>query len=90
MAMGFERRVASVPIVFVGYGISAKDPAKKLDYDDYAGLNVDGKAVLILRREPQQDREDSPFDGKQTSDYATFAQALQRVRAWRGGRASGQ
>ena len=31
--------------MFAGYGIRAKD----LDYDDYAGLDVKGKAVLALR-----------------------------------------
>ena len=35
-----------------------------LDYDDYAGVDVKGKAVLILRREPQQHDDASPFDGK--------------------------
>ena len=36
------------PVVFVGYGIS--DTAKK--YDDYAGVDVKGKAVLVLRNAP--------------------------------------
>ncbi|MDP2884855.1 MAG: M28 family peptidase [Ignavibacteria bacterium] len=36
------------PVVFVGYGIS--DTAKK--YDDYAGVDVQGKAVLVLRNAP--------------------------------------
>ena len=45
---------------------------KKLDYDDYAGLDVKGKAVLILRREPQQAKDDSPFDGTRTTNFATF------------------
>ena len=43
-----------------------------LDYDDYAGIDVKGKAVLILRREPQQHDEVSPFDGKEDSSFATF------------------
>ena len=29
--------IDGVPLVFAGYGITAKDDAKKLDYDDYAG-----------------------------------------------------
>ena len=56
-----------MPVVFAGYGITAKDEAQKLDYDDYAGLDVKGKAVLIIRREPQQDKDDSPFAGKRKS-----------------------
>ncbi|MEO1106137.1 MAG: sodium/proton-translocating pyrophosphatase, partial [Pseudomonadota bacterium] len=35
----------SLPIVFVGYGISAPEA----EYDDYAGVDVSGKAVLMLR-----------------------------------------
>jgi len=39
------------PLVFAGYGITAK----KEGYDDYAGIDVKGKAVIVLRHEPQQD-----------------------------------
>jgi aminopeptidase YwaD len=39
-----------VPVVFAGYGIT--DPQR--GYDDYAGLDVRGKAVLILRHEPRE------------------------------------
>ena len=37
-------------VIFAGFGITAPE----LDYDDYAGLDVEGKVVIILRREPQQ------------------------------------
>jgi acetylornithine deacetylase/succinyl-diaminopimelate desuccinylase-like protein len=72
MAIGSGGTLERVPVVFAGYGITAKDDAQKLDYDDYAGLDVKGKAVLILRREPQQDKDDSPFAGKKNSEFATF------------------
>ena len=72
LAIGSGGTLDRVPVVFAGYGITAKDDAQKLDYDDYAGLDVQGKAVLIIRREPQQDKEDSPFAGKRNSDFATF------------------
>lgn len=36
------------PVVFAGYGITNKEAA----YDDYAGLDVKGKVVLVLRFEP--------------------------------------
>lgn len=39
------------PLVFAGYGISAKDSS----YDDYAGIDVKGKAVLIMRGSPEED-----------------------------------
>jgi hypothetical protein len=72
LAIGSGGSLDRVPVVFAGYGITARDDARKLDYDDYAGIDVQGKAVLIIRREPQQDKDDSPFDGKRNSDFATF------------------
>jgi Zn-dependent M28 family amino/carboxypeptidase len=57
-----------LPLVFVGYGISGKDE----NYDDYAGVDVDGKAVVILRHEPQQDNPHSLFDGTSNSRHAPF------------------
>src|SRR3984893_3596880 len=38
----------SAPVVFVGYGASAAE----LGYDDYTGIDVKGKIVLVLRYEP--------------------------------------
>jgi hypothetical protein len=55
-----------LPIVFVGYGITAKDD----NYDDYEGVDVKGKAVIILRHEPQQKNPHSPFDGTSDSMHA--------------------
>lgn len=42
-------RVADVPLVFAGFGISAPE----LGYDDYAGLDVKGKLVMIVRGAPR-------------------------------------
>jgi Zn-dependent M28 family amino/carboxypeptidase len=42
---------ASAPIVFVGYGIRAPE----LKHDDYAGVDVRGKIVLVLRSAPDGD-----------------------------------
>ncbi len=52
----------STGLVFVGYGITSKDPA----YDDYAGMDVKGKTVIVLRRTPKADDKKSPFE--QTGD----------------------
>lgn len=49
----------SGPLVFCGYGIDAPD--KK--YNDFAGIDVKGKVVIILRRTPRQDQANSPFSG---------------------------
>ncbi len=42
-------RVADAPLAFAGYGISAPE----LGYDDYAGLDVKGKVVVIVRGAPR-------------------------------------
>src|SRR3954453_17108489 len=47
--------------VFAGYGITAPEH----HYDDYEGLDVKGKIVIILRHEPQESDERSVFAGKQ-------------------------
>ncbi|MEX0716793.1 MAG: M20/M25/M40 family metallo-hydrolase [Planctomycetaceae bacterium] len=46
-------------VAFVGYAIESNDP----EYDDFAGLDVKGKAVVIVRRTPRQGADDSPFAG---------------------------
>jgi acetylornithine deacetylase/succinyl-diaminopimelate desuccinylase-like protein len=56
------------PLVFAGYGITAKD----LEYDDYANLDVKGKVVIILRKEPEQNNPHSKFNGNDPSAYAPF------------------
>lgn len=38
------------PLAFVGYGITDKAAS----YDDYAGIDVTGKAVIVLRNVPKQ------------------------------------
>jgi hypothetical protein len=48
---------AAGEVVFAGYGIRAKD----LKYDDYAGLDVKGKIVLVLRFSPEGDDPASTF-----------------------------
>ena len=39
----------NAPIVFVGFGATAKE----IGYDDYKDIDVDGKVVLMLRRAPR-------------------------------------
>ena len=40
---------ASGGVVFAGYGITSKSP----EYDDYAGIDVMGKVVILLRDKPK-------------------------------------
>ncbi|HUT12205.1 MAG TPA: M20/M25/M40 family metallo-hydrolase [Thermoguttaceae bacterium] len=61
-----------LPLVFVGYGITGK----KEKYDDYAGVDVKGKAVIILRHEPQQADPKSVFDGTKITAHAPLASKI--------------
>jgi hypothetical protein len=54
------------PVVFAGYGISSEDPA----YDEFKNIEIEGKVVLLIRREPQQDDPNSPFNGTELSRHA--------------------
>jgi hypothetical protein len=59
----------SAPVVFVGYGITANE----YHYDDYAGVDVKDKIVLLVRHEPQENDEKSVFQGKDLTQHSTFA-----------------
>lgn len=61
-----------LPLVFAGYGITAKDK----EYDDYAGIDVEGKAVVILRRLPQ---EDQPHKKLGSVEHSRFAPMWRKV-----------
>src|SRR5438128_10839178 len=63
-------------VAFVGYGISA--PA--LNYDDYAGIDLKGKIALMLRYEPQERDENSPFDGKRPSRWSAMRYKVLQAR----------
>ena len=54
------------PVVFAGYGITATE----FGYDDYAGLDVRGKIVLIFDHEPQENDPRSVFNGLGNTRYA--------------------
>ncbi len=56
------------PLVFAGYGITAPE----FHYDDYQGLDVKDKIVVVLRHEPQEDEEKSVFAGKEHTTHAAI------------------
>jgi hypothetical protein len=45
-------------LVFAGFGISAQD----LNYDDYDGIDVNGKILVVMRNHPEPDSAHSGFD----------------------------
>jgi hypothetical protein len=55
-------------LVYVGYGITAPE----LHYDDYAGVEVRGKVVLMMEFEPQEDDPHSIFNGTGLTRHGTL------------------
>lgn len=49
----------SAPLVFAGYGVAAPE----FDYDDFKGIDVAGKVVMVLTHEPQETDPSSRFKG---------------------------
>ncbi len=81
---GFPARSGSPPrpatgwrakTAFCGYGITASAHA----YDDYAGLDVDGRIVLLLRFEPGAEDSLSPFSGTELTEHADLRRKVQNA-----------
>ena len=66
----------NLPLAFVGYGITDKH----LGYDDYAGIDVRGKCVIILRHQPLRGDVHSPFGGD-PSRHAYFRTKISNAYA---------
>ncbi|MEE2705470.1 MAG: M20/M25/M40 family metallo-hydrolase [Planctomycetota bacterium] len=75
LAVGGTGKVR-VDVVFAGYGIAAD----KHKYNDYKAGDVQGKAVLIIRREPQQDNSKSVFDGKKVTSHSYIRTKVQAAK----------
>ncbi len=70
-----ESQTFSAPVVFVGYGI--QEPSLKLD--EYKGLDVKGKIVLMLSETPGKDDPNSPFNkGKLKEKYYPARRMMRR------------
>ena len=63
-------------VVFAGYGITA--PA--LNWDDYAGLDVRGRIVLVLEREPRRADPGGPFRRPDAYHYSERSHKLINAR----------
>jgi hypothetical protein len=70
LALGGSAKIDS-PLVFAGYGITAK----KEEYDDYSGLDVKDKAVIVLRHQPQRAKPHGLF-GPHDSIYAPLSRKV--------------
>jgi hypothetical protein len=65
---GYSMDLMNVPLVFAGYGLSAPSA----NYDDYAGLDLTGKAVMIFSHEPQENQTESRLNGSRPMRETTL------------------
>ncbi len=63
-------------LVFAGYGITAPD----LGWDDYAGLDVRGRIVLVLEREPRRADPAGPFRRPDAYHYSERSHKIINAR----------
>lgn len=75
--LGFSSPGAfSGDLVFAGYGIDAPP----IGYREYDGLDLKGKVVLMLRYEPQEKDDASPFDGRKPSRWSAMRYKVLQAR----------
>jgi len=65
----------SAPLVFAGYGITAPE----YDYDDYQGIEVKGKIVLVFAGEPQEKDTSSVFNGRRRTKYSRDEEKIENA-----------
>ena len=65
-----KTEIANSDVVFVGFGINAPERG----WNDYAGLDVKGKTVIILVNDPDYGRKDlkGPFEGRAMTYYGRW------------------
>ena len=73
--------VVDAPVVFVGYGITIPASDPNLKYDDYAGINVEGKIVIILTGDPGIGNPNSPFRNPTYLNYQSLNFKLSNAAA---------
>jgi Tol biopolymer transport system component len=63
-------------IVWLGYGIDAPP----IGYEETKGIDLKGKVALMLRYEPQEKDEASPFDGRKPSRWSSLRYKVRQAR----------
>ena len=71
-----KKSVANGDLVFVGYGISAKEH----NYDDFRDVDLEGKVVVLLRMEPQQQDANSVFNGDKNTSHSAGSRKAKLAR----------
>ena len=68
--------LAQSPLVFVGYGVDAPDQ----QWNDYAGIDVRGKTVIVLSNDPGWSGQDpSLFKGRSFTHYGLWVYKLEEA-----------
>jgi len=63
------------PVVFAGYGITSE----ALQWDDYAGIDVKGKAVVVFRHDPEETNPSGRF-ARDSASPTTFLSKTRNAR----------
>lgn len=74
--LGGSGEFSDADVVLVGYGISNEDD----NYDEYANFDCEGKVVVVLRMEPQQNDPNSVFAGTDNSRHASISRKLELAK----------
>jgi len=72
--------IVSKGVVFAGYGISIPK-----GYDDFQGVNVEGKIVILLRQTPRAGNKFAPF----AADVSSYAPLIAKIQAAEAKKAAG-
>ena len=79
---GGNNEMFTAPVVLCGYGITAPE----YNYDDYQNIDVKGKIVMVMNREPQEADSTSVFNGAKGTKYS-IPMVKARIAAQNGARA---
>ena len=61
--------ISKVPLVFVGYGVSAPER----NWDDFKGVDLKGKIAVVLVNDPDFETGQGDFDGKGMTYYGRWS-----------------
>lgn len=70
-----ENPIKESPLSFAGFGITAPE----YEYDDYAGIDVKGHVVLVLRGEPEGS-DPAKFRGPAFTRFASTSEKIRNAR----------
>ncbi len=77
LSIGGSGKETNAPVVFAGYGTVAAP----LKYDDYAGLDVEDKVVIVERDVPRSTNKEAPTFPRQAGSLNTKLQRAEKAKA---------